>query len=275
MIIIKKILGSNMSLVGGIVSHYAEGTGSATGKVVNIKLDDGMQIAFWNSDDMSKKLADRVKGAKVKVGSFISVLVTFRDEECKKANAINFKYNGEWNFQENEPTAEKSGIIMNIEEVNGSVIIQLDDETKVTFKNPEKGYHFADRIKAKAEVGVDIDIAFQNGEVSNFKIGDEWEIRRNISAIIGSVAFLDEGKTTKGTPYIRVNQSIYKGKNKDGVSQFDTAFVYFDSNQNRDMINSVREKLKPKTSCVLVCSKNKNTEKDNVYSGYYFIPIKK
>lgn len=276
MVIIKKILGSNMALVGGMVSRYAEGTGSALGKVVNIRLDDGIDIAFWNSEDKTKKLADRIKAAHVKVGSFISVLVTFKDDECKKATAINFKYNGVWTFNEKAPIATDSGAVMNLVDNGNEIVVTLDNGKDIYFKNPEgKGYRFADRLRGKVEVGDEIEIVLQNGEVVNFKVSDKWEIIRTISAIIGNVAFHDEGHTTRGSSYIRVNQSIYQGKDESGNSQYETAYVYFDNNQNADMIASVKEKIPPRTPCVIVCSKNQGTDKDNVYTGYYFIPIKK
>lgn len=276
MVIIKKILGSSMALVGGIVSKYAEGTGNALGKVVNIKLDDGTEIAFWNSEDGTRKLAERVKAAHVKTGSFISALVTFKDSECKKANAINFKYNGIWTFTEKTPVATDSGVVMDIADNGNEVIVTLDTGKSIAFKNPEdKGYKFADRIRGKVEIGDEIEIAMQKDSVTNFKVGDNWEIMRSISAIIGNTAFLDEGHTTKGAPYVRVNQSIYQGKDANGNNVFETAYVYFDNNQNADMINSVKEKIPPKTMSAIVCSKNQGTDKDNVYTGYYFVPIKK
>lgn len=276
MVIIKKILGSSMALVGGTVTRYAEGSGNALGKVVNIKLDDGIEIAFWNADEKSKRLADRIKAANVKVGSFISALVTFKDEECKKANALNFKYNGIWTFTEKTPTPSESGIIMEMDASNDKVTVTLDTGKIIDFVNPkDKGYRFADRIKTKASVGEEIEIAMQNGNVTNFKIGDNWEIQRTLSAIIGNSAFLDEGKTSKGSPYIRVNQSIYQGKDKNGNNQYETAYVYFDNSQNMEMITSVREKLQPRTPNVIVCSKNQGGDKDNVYTGYYFITLKK
>lgn len=277
MVIIKKILGSNMSLVGGIVQRYADGIGLAVGKVVNIRLDDGTDIAFWNSDDGTRKLATRIKNANVKVGSFLSALVSFKDEECKKANAINFKYNGIWTFKEKLPTASKSGIIMDMSDNGNEVAITLDDGSNFSFKNPQgKGYRFADRVRARAKIGYDIDIAVQNDAITNFKIGDNWEITRSISAIIGNVAFLDKGTTHRNTPYIRANMSIYNGRDKNGESNYETAYVYFDNSQNAEMISSVETKIPPKTPAVIVCSKNKpDDETDNVYTGYYFMPIRK
>jgi hypothetical protein len=276
MIIIKKILGTSMALVGGTVARYAEGTGNAAGKVVNIKLDDGIEIAFWNGDDKTKKLADRVKAARVKHGSFISALVTFKDEECKKANAINFKYNGIWTFNEKAPTPTDSGIVMDMKESADEVVITLDNGKSISFTNPtEKGYRFADRIRGKVSVGEEIEVAMQNNAVTNFKVSDNWEISRSISAIIGNTAFLDEGHTSRGNAYVRVNQSIYQGKDDKGNSSYDTAYIYFDNTQNADMINSVKEKIPPKTTNVIVCSKNQGGDKDNVYTGYYFIPITK
>lgn len=165
---------------------------------------------------------------------------------------------------------------MGINDTPDEVTVFLDTDETLTFKNPEKkGYRFADRIRGKAAIGEEISVAMQNGNVTNFKIGDNWDISRALHAVIGNVAFLDEGRTQKGTQYIRVNQSIYKGKNSDGENVYDSAYIYFDNSQNADMINSVREKLSQGTPNVIVCSKNQNVDRDNIYSGFYFVPIKK
>jgi hypothetical protein len=165
---------------------------------------------------------------------------------------------------------------MDMEEGNDKIVVTLDNGKKIPFINPtDKGYRFADRIRGKIAVGEEIEIAMQNNAVTNFKVGDKWEISRSISAIIGNVAFLDEGKTARGTSYVRVNQSIYQGKDASGNSIYETTYVYFDNSQNAEMIHSVKEKIPPRTTNAIVCSKNQGGDKDNVYTGYYFIPIAK
>lgn len=110
---------NEMVLVGGKVVDVREGTGQATGRVVNVKIEGSewnkeeqkeekkiLDIAFWNSDKPDgKQLADRVKKAGVKAGSFITALVLLKDDG--KAHGIDFRYSGVWVFP---ATGEKKEI---------------------------------------------------------------------------------------------------------------------------------------------------------------------
>lgn len=73
------------NMIGGTVTYVADGQGEVKDKVVNIGLTlntynkekkreekQYLSVAFWNDEDPEKpQLADRVKRAKVRVGSFL------------------------------------------------------------------------------------------------------------------------------------------------------------------------------------------------------------
>ena len=271
--IINNILGRNgMRLVGGKIKSISEGTGLAAGKVVNLTLVDGTQIAFWNNE--SRQMASRIRLAKVKVGSFISVLAMFKEDN--KANAINFKYNGVWDFTENISSikATTEGKIINIDTLADEVRVSLDNASVVSFKNIEKGYKFADRFnERKPAIGNTLSVSEQSGKMMNFAIDGKWEITRSISAVIGNVAFIDESRTAKGDPRIKVNISIFDHKDaKTGENFYRNCYVYFDNENNPNMVDSVKQKLKKHTPVAIVGSKNPNNEKET-YTGFYFINI--
>ena len=275
MIIIKNINGTPRCLIGGRVVRYAEGSGAALNRVVNIWLDDNTEVAFWNHDN--RMLADRIKAMKVKVGSFISVLVTFKDDTFAKANAINFMYNGVWSFPRETPIPSSSGIVTEIhtEKENETTVI-LDNQKSITFKNPVAGtgYRFADRILSKAVVGERLTVSEKDGAIANFKIGDgEWEIQNSVYAIIGKVSFMDEGTTPTKEPYIRLNQRIYQGRDKDGLPIYAPAYTYFDDKRIAGMIGRIKDNVKPSQNVAVVCRKNSSGNIDNLYSGYYFVPL--
>lgn len=58
--------------------------------------EDTIDIFFKNSED--KRLADRIKKAKVQTGSYISVL-TVGEKDAKTATGLDFKYSGIWKFK--------------------------------------------------------------------------------------------------------------------------------------------------------------------------------
>ena len=116
----------NRKLVQGIVVEKRPGTGSAAGRVVNIKIkaneydpttkqekEATMQIAFWNSE--SKSLADDANN-RLEVGKYVSGLVSEKDG---KYSATAFKKRGVWNFQE---TYDNAG---NVEQPEANVLIGL------------------------------------------------------------------------------------------------------------------------------------------------------
>ena len=274
MVVAKRLLGSNLSLVAGYVEKYAEGIGNALGKVVNLRID-GVDIAFWNSTEGGLQMANIIRSAKVSVGSFISCSCVFKDTTYKKARGVGFKFNGVWTFSEKMPVASKQGIIMNTERNEEKFIITLDNDEKVTFNNLAKGYHYADRIAAKAVIGSEIEIAEQNGEVTNFRVGDgKWEIRRSLSAIVGKVAFVDEGETNTGVPFVRINISVYKGKDINGNSKYENVYAYFDDSRSSGMISQCKKLMKRGEIVVVVGTKNEHSGTHDAYSGYFFNIIK-
>lgn len=169
--IIENVQGK-MSLVAGEVVACREGTGGATGKVVNVKIagkvwnpntrteeDKELDIAFWNDADNNRMLADRITKAKVGVGSFITALVVPK-EDGKNAVGVNFKYSGVWTFAPSEDNAYETNVIVGTiasmdEDPDGqyvrvSIPVTKDKDTtewhKITFWNNEKG-NLADRAK--------------------------------------------------------------------------------------------------------------------------------
>lgn len=160
-----------MTLVAGIVKNCYEGSGNASGRVVNVKIE-GMvwnaekrieepkilDIAFWNSEDGQKLLADRVIKANVGVGSFITALVTIKDDG-KSANGINFKYSGIWTFPARDGQKELNVLVgtvasMDVDPENRFVKVSIPVSTakdvtewqRITFWNSEKAA-MADRAK--------------------------------------------------------------------------------------------------------------------------------
>ena len=100
----------------GTVKEVREGTGSAAGNVVNVKLEGSvwniaeekeetqvLDIAFWNTDAV--KMADRVKAAKVHEGSVITVDVTEKDG---KYYGNGFRYKGHWQIPATDTSAERN-----------------------------------------------------------------------------------------------------------------------------------------------------------------------
>lgn len=272
-VIINNILGrEGMRLIGGNVKSISEGTGLAEGKVVNLTLSDGTQVAFWNNS--AREMANRIRKANVKIGSFISILAMFR--ETNKANAINFKYNGIWEFEEDvkKITPSSSGVITNIHFSDDEATVELDGKEKIIVRNVEKGYRFAERLKnRKPAIGDKFAVIKQDEKLINFAVNDTWEINRSVSAIIGNVAFIDETISPSGKPRIKVNVSIFDHKDKKtGDNIYRNCYVYFDNENNASMIDSIKEKLKPHTSVAIVGKRNNNTEKD-IFTGFYFINI--
>jgi hypothetical protein len=271
MVIIKKVFDTSFALVGGYIKQYKEGTGNAKGKVINITLDDGMEIAFWDSQfNKTAKLATRLKMANAKVNSFITVLVHIKDETNKKAQAINFKYGGVWSFKEKTPVSTDSGFVMDITDDGETIAVMLDTGNQYIFENHSQGYKMADRARKKVTVGDEIEVvADENNSVSNFKSGGEdWEILKNINAIVGKVSFVDEGFNGKAQkPYIEVKTGYCTGKDASGNYLFESKSAYFNNDHNEDMIGAVKEKLLPKTQAAIVCAE---TSKDN-FDGYYFV----
>lgn len=272
-VIINNILGRNgMRLIGGNVKSIAEGTGMAAGKVVNLTLADGTQIAFWNNE--SREMANRIRKANVKIGSFISILAMFKDEH--KANAINFKYNGVWDFDEdvNSIKSTAAGLITNIESGIDEVKVTIDDGTVISFKNLEKGHRFADRIKEKKiRIGTKIAVQEQNGKMMNFAVDGNWEINRSVSAVIGNVAFVDESRTPSGAPRVKVNISIFDHKDRaTNENVYRNCYIYFDNENNPNMVESVKQKMKQHAPVAIVGKRNEKMEKET-YTGYYFINI--
>jgi hypothetical protein len=262
-----------MKLIGGKVKSISEGTGQAQGKVVNVVLEDGTQVAFW--DNESRKMATRFRLARVKVGAFISILAMLKD--TTKANAINFKYNGIWDFKEDlsslKPTLK--GKITGIDMTDNGIEIALDNQGFVEFQNYEKGYQFMDRlIDRQPCVGDTLSVVIQDGKIINFAINDNWEIHRSISAIIGNVAFVDECVTTEGNPSIKVNISIFDHKDKNtGENIFKNCYIYFDNENNPDMVERVKENVKTHSPIAIVGSKHGKNHDKEIFRGYYFINI--
>lgn len=274
MLIIKNILSrKGLSLVGGKIKTIAEGTGLAAGKVVNITLTDGTQIAFW--DNETRQMASRLRLAKPKVGSFISVLAMFKDKDERKANAINFKYNGVWSFAENtaslKPTNE--GNIVDVADVGGETRVTLDNRSVVSFKNLEKGYRFQDRLKELGPiVGKKLAIVENGGKMTNFAIDGVWNIKKTIHAVIGNAAFIDESIAPDGSPRVKVNVSIFDHKEPDGTNIYRNCYCYFDNNNSPNMVESVKEKVRQHSPIAIVGNKNPKTEKET-YTGFYFINL--
>ena len=160
-----------MTLVAGIVVGCREGSGASAGRVVNVKIrgsvynpdkkveeEKTIDVAFWNSEENNRMLADRVIKAGVGVGAFITALVIMKEDN--KASGINFKYNGVWNFAASGNQKEINvivGTVASLDEdpegrfVKVSVPISLgkDKETewhRITFWNGEKAA-MADRAK--------------------------------------------------------------------------------------------------------------------------------
>jgi hypothetical protein len=273
MVIIKDINGSTRSLIAGKVVALTDGVGAAAGRVVNLKLDDGTDIAFWN--DNEKNLGSRLKAMNVKVGSFISVLVTFRDETRKKANAINFMYGGIWRFPRDIPTATTTGIVTDVVDNGQEVVVTLNGNEKIHFKNPVgQGYRFADRARKNNVMGTNMEVVVENGEVKNFKVNDNnWEIDNSIYAIIGKVSYIDEGTTPSNNPYVRINQSIYIGKS-NGESNFAPAYTYFDNQRSSEMLGTIKECVKPTDNVAVICRKNSSKKDERQFTGFYFVPLK-
>lgn len=268
-VIINQVLGrENLRLVGGKIKSRTDGTGLAEGKVVNIKLEDGIEVAFW--DNETRELASRVKKAGVKVGSFISILATFKEG---KGNAINFKYNGVWDFREDTASIKptKSGLVVDVKEGNGFTTVTLDNGEKINFENIEKGIKFSDRIAGKLKIGNEVAIQYQNGKMTNFSIDGNWEITHTISAVIGSVAFIDE--TNDGDKQrVRLNISVYDHRDKaTGQNIYRNVYVFFDNANNAKMVESVKTKIKPRTQ-VAVVGKRTMKEKE-IYTGFYFLNL--
>ena len=116
----------NRTLVQGVITEKRPGTGSATGRVVNIKIkgnvydaeaktekEETMEIAFWNSE--SKSLADDANN-RLEVGKYVSVLVSEKDG---KYSATAFKKQGVWRFAE---TLDDAG---NVASPEANVLIGL------------------------------------------------------------------------------------------------------------------------------------------------------
>jgi hypothetical protein len=268
MVILKKIFDTPFALVGGNITSIAEGVGQAQGRVVNISLDDGLKIAFW--DSQNQKMCTRIKLASPKVGAFISVLVMFKDEEKRNAVAVNFKYSGIWDFKQEEPTPTMSGKIMDIIDEGDAATVVLEDGRCSRFENVEKGYQMAKRLKKKAKIDQNIDIFEKDGVGVNFKIdNNNWELAKSVSAIIGKTRFIDEG-TSAGRPYIKTKVSFYNGKDQNGQAKFENKNIYFTNDHNKDMIGSIREKIKPNSNVAIV---GVQSSQDN-YEGYFYFPLK-
>ena len=160
-----------MTLVAGIVKSCREGSGASAGRVVNVKIEGTvynhdkkveenkiLDIAFWNSEENDRMLADRVIKAGVGVGSFITALVMMKEDN--KATGLNFKYSGIWKFPATEDKKELNvlvGTVTSLDEdpegrfvkVSIPVSAGKDKETewhKITFWNSEKAA-MADRAK--------------------------------------------------------------------------------------------------------------------------------
>lgn len=160
-----------MTLIAGIVTGCREGSGASAGRVVNVKIrgsvfnpdkkaeeEKTIDVAFWNSEENDRMLADRVIKAGVGVGSFITALVMMKEDN--KATGLNFKYGGIWKFPAADGRKELNvivGTVSALDEdaegrfVKASVPVSLgkDKETewhKITFWNSEKAA-MADRAK--------------------------------------------------------------------------------------------------------------------------------
>ncbi len=259
MIIMKSILGdSNFSLVGGKVAKVTEGTGKAEGRLVSVELNDGLKIAFWDSEN--KKLASRVKMAKVKEGSYITVLGNLKDE--KTMNAVNFRYSGVWKFSQANMEPTYCGVITNIAVEDGVYSITMDNDEVYTIRN--KGtFRLAEFFESKnASVGDEFAfIANESKDCTNLCYNSEWYNVPSINALMGTVSFIDEGTSAYGS-YVRVNVSIYNGAEKG----FEKVYVYFDEPQ---IIDSIKQNLKPRTPSAFVG----RMSKENTLKGYYYIVL--
>lgn len=178
-------------LLGGVVTEFREGTGNATGRVVNIKLkgkkwdgskevDEIADIAFWNNEDSSKpQLADNVKAAGLTVGRFITVLTVPREDG--NYSAIRFQYSGAWRFPEKDGRKELNvfvGTIANVKAGTGRLYVSIptqeyNKETRenetiwngVTFwnneENPETGAKASNLADRAAKCFVDRNDGFK------------------------------------------------------------------------------------------------------------------
>lgn len=136
-------------VLAGTVVKVIEGTGSAAGQVVTLTLEgekwDKNQkknvrarsmVSFWNSKDEKKvsegkgQLADRIRKAKVHVGSFLTVLAVRRDDG--KLNGLNFQYSGVLKIQGGDKYTNEDGTEGVTKDVNiiiGTITkVVLDDE---------------------------------------------------------------------------------------------------------------------------------------------------
>lgn len=98
-------------VITGNVVEKREGTGTATGRVVNLTLEGTewdnnekkevtkkIDVAFWNSDkEGGAQLCDRIIKAKVDVGSFIAIRGFMGADE--KVRAFDFGYQAKWTIK--------------------------------------------------------------------------------------------------------------------------------------------------------------------------------
>jgi hypothetical protein len=261
--LIKNILNSQKCLVSGKIKDIVLPEKNK-GQLAIVNFEDNTSVFFWNN--YTGNLKDRLINSNAKVGDTITVLTTPFAEN--KFNAINFKFSGEWTFTEEHPVS-RHGTIMDIftEGDTSSVILESGD--MIEFTNLENGYQFANRLISAANVGDKIAVTESDGKVTNFKVRDKWEIEKSLTALVGQVAFIDHGTYANSEkPFVRINLSIYKGRDADGKTIYDNKYVFFDNRMNENMLMSIEKKLKQKTKVVLVCGKSPT--KDDTYNGYFF-----
>ena len=127
----------------------------------------------------------------------------------------------------------------------------------------------AKRLLKKAKIDQSIEISEKNGTGINFRLdNNQWEIRKSVSAIIGKTRFIDEG-ISAGRPYIKTKISYYDGKDQNGQTKFVNKNVYFTNDHNKDMIGSIKEKIKPNSNVAVV---GVQSSQDN-YEGYFYFPL--
>lgn len=272
-ILINNIPGKpDLKLICGKIKSITNGTGKAAGTLKTLTLMDDTKVTFW--DNQNRQMASRLAAAKAEAGSFISILASFR--EGRNPNAINFKYNGPWDFSEDTSTLHPNveGVIADIITNPNETHVLLDNGETISFKNSANGYRFADRFnERKATVGNKISVIKQGDNIQNFALNDKWEISRSINAVIGRVAFIDETKDENKSPRLKLNVSYFSHTNREtGEKVYKNVYCYFDNNKNSNMVESVKQRVKQNSQVAIIGKKNSNA-KIETYTGFYFVNI--
>lgn len=133
-------------VLAGHIKEIREGSGSAAGRVLNIKLagtrydketskevEEVVDIAFWNSDDGQNMACDKVKSYGLKGGDFLSVLVVRKEDN--KAIGFGCRFlGGSWSFRGAENSRELNifiGTIANFKEDAKGRFVKFSIPSKV------------------------------------------------------------------------------------------------------------------------------------------------